>query len=857
MRARNHWGVACVLVALATSWAPAGARSERGLPVVRSGARPGPDVLYAPEPQVPQLQNRDPRFRAPFDRVSGTERYVGGEYLYTDHLLDDRGSDTTGNGGGFRAASAGKLEYPTDAARFGNNAADLVEFRIGRHHGGLAVRFTLNTLLARDTTIATAAFDADGDASTGGATLPRDPGAPFPGTDHVLTTWGTGAEWSTWRDGQWTTTPLPSAVDIEANQLTVDVPATVAAPAGSWRTTVAVGLYDAATGGWLRPARRATETTPGGAGPADETPAGIFNLGFRFEEQVLTRNAPPDEDQAAALLAHEPTRFAHPVDFDAMAARASRTTVPRSGTMVRFFPSRLALGEGRGSFSPGGRNVVRHDLELSRLQPYSLYVPEAAVDGRPAPFTLNLHSLNQHHWQYNGSAGVAAIAEERRSIVATPHARGPALWYQGAAEYDVFEMWNEVARTFHLDPDRTVITGYSMGGYGVYRLAGLYPDLFARALTVVAPPGPGIWVPGSAPTGGLGGVEAVSNFWLENARNVPFMSVSVMQDEFVPYVGPLQQHVGPGRDGMTSFDQLGYRFRFLTLPVGEHYTIGLMGYEVAEGRAFLADDRVERDPFHVTFAYLPRTDDAALGLVHDKAYWVSDLALADEEAGTPVPKGVIDVKSLAFGLDDPPSTRGASGGVDPLPYVEVNRAWGDPVPVARENRLVASLRNIRHATVDTDRAGLEVGKPIVVTVTSSHEAVVELAGPGNRRRPVAVAPGTHTYTVHPNGTVVGDVHSADRPADRDMATAAAGDGGRAGVGVAVGVGGIEVGGADPVAQGPGAGATHAGGAQRAALASRREPGDGSPVAACAAVLALAAVTVAFLAVRRRQEREPG
>ena len=34
-----------------------------------------------------------------------------------------------------------------------------------------------------------------------------------------------------------------------------------------------------------------------------------------------------------------------------------------------------------------------------------------------------------------------------------------------------------------------MIAGYSMGGYGAYKLASQFPDLFARVQTTVGPPG--------------------------------------------------------------------------------------------------------------------------------------------------------------------------------------------------------------------------------------------------------------------------------------------------------------------------------------------------------------------------------
>ncbi len=496
---------------------------------VGAGARPGPDVLYAPPPTAPQLQNRDRRFDAAPLLVSGNEAYADGEYLYQDYLYDDCGSDTDGAGQDSQSACAGNVTYPADDDRYGGNAADLVEFRIAHDSDRVTYRITLNTLLKRDSTITAIAFDTDGDAATGASELPRDPGAPFPGTDELITTWGTGAEHVSFtEDGTASTTPLRVDTDLAAAQLSVTVPRTVSDPKGSWQATVATGLYDAATGGWLRPGAAADRDSAGGAGPRDLNPSGIFNLAFRYDEPVLGKNVPPDSAQSAALADHAPTRFAHLIDFDALRSGERRSSVPDHGTTMRIFPSRLDLGEGR---DPDGT----FPLYRGQLQPYSLYVPTGYEPGEPAGLTLALHSLGQRNWQYNGSTGVQQIGEARDNLVATPMGRGPDGWYQHEAEYDVFEMWNDLGRHFTLDPDRVAISGYSMGGYGTYRLGTLYPDLFGKAFSVVGPPGDGVWVPPAAPTGGI---ETLTNLWLENARNVPYLNVVAGEDQLVPLAGP-------------------------------------------------------------------------------------------------------------------------------------------------------------------------------------------------------------------------------------------------------------------------------------------------------------------------------
>ena len=699
------------------------------LPSVPSGARPGPDVLYSDAPAAPQLENRDARFKAAPLLVSGNEAYVDGEYLYQDFLYDDYGPDSDGKGAHPLSAQAGDATYPTDVARYGNNAADLVELRIAATATDVAYRITLNTLLAADSTIIVLAFDSDRSALTGSATLPRDPGAPFPGTDEVLAIWGTGAEHSRHSLVGWSTTALTASVDLEANQITVVVPRSVSDPRGVWRATIATGLYDSATGGWLRPSIAANATTPGGAGPLDPLPSGIFNLGFRFDEAALSADTPVDTDQSVAIRSHAPATYAHDIDFALLDSRVSRTTVPATGTQIRMFASRLDEGEGRDLDSFPGY--------LGQLQPYSLYIPTTYVPGTPSPFMLNLHSLGEHYWQYNGLNMTLQIGEQRGSLVATSLSRGDDGWYQHEAEYDVFEMWNDVARRFDLDPDRMAISGYSMGGYATYRLGTLYPDLFAKAFSQVGPPGEGIWIPPAPPTGSYRGDDygvtpepadaTLTNLWLENARNVPYLNLVASTDELVPLVGPMAQNVGDPAAGVVGFDQLGYRFRFLVFTPCDHLALALLDdYPMAA--EFLGDAAVDRNPPHVTFAYVPASDDPELGLVHDHAYWVSGLELADLGAGETA-KGVIDAFSHAFGVGDPSSVAGSDvGTVGPISYVEVNRSWGEAPAIPVRNRLDVTLTNLASVRVDAPRAGLDGSRPLVVHATADGPTTLFLDG---------------------------------------------------------------------------------------------------------------------------------
>src|SRR3954452_9364334 len=159
--------VTLAAIALAASAAHAATSS---LPTVSAGARPGPDLLYAPAPTAPQLQNTGPWKAKPI-LVSGAEAYRDGEFLYQDFLFDDHGAtgsaddpnDPFNQVENMFSPKHGTLSYPTDTATFFNNAADLVELRVKPLADATAFRVTLNTLKDANKTAFTVAI-GDSDA---------------------------------------------------------------------------------------------------------------------------------------------------------------------------------------------------------------------------------------------------------------------------------------------------------------------------------------------------------------------------------------------------------------------------------------------------------------------------------------------------------------------------------------------------------------------------------------------------------------------------------------------------------------------------------------------------------------------
>ena len=153
------------------------------------------------------------------------------------------------------------------------------------------------------------------------------------------------------------------------------------------------------------------------------------------------------------------------------------TGVPTKGPINRILSSRFSNGQGVQYVDAGcGDADGCPGQYLGQLQPYSIYVPNQQAPPRGRGLTLLLHSLGGSFNQMHGTKNQSQFGERGKGhIVITPESRGPDGWYYGLAGAEVFEVWADVARRYRLDPAKTAVTGYSMGGYGTYKFGDAVP----------------------------------------------------------------------------------------------------------------------------------------------------------------------------------------------------------------------------------------------------------------------------------------------------------------------------------------------------------------------------------------------
>jgi hypothetical protein len=516
--------------------------------------------------------------------------------------------------------------------------------------------------------------------------------------------------------------------------MTIRVPRSIMDPGdATWRYFAGAGLWSG--DGWQQVATRSQPTTdaPASGSPIVGAPA-VFNLAFRFHEPQTNGGGPPyttapgignwfEDAQAVALRNRTSGGFHSDVDFGRLKSQNNRWLHKPGLKQARIYASHYQPYEGLRAGFPGYG---------TRLQPYMVVLPSAHVPRRGYPLTLALHAGDSSYTQYAvyDTNLYRQLGGQRHSIVVTPFGRGGDTTYTGIGEADVFEAWGSLARSLRLNPRRVAIAGYSIGGYGAYRLGLHYPDLFGRAFTAVGLPAYLGWTPPAPPVPG----GQISNVYelLRNARWVPYLDWAQASDEINPYPGP--------RALQDRFNALGLRSQLWTFTSGDHFLLSILD-EWGGARDFLGRARVKRDPYRLDYAFLPEAETPRLGLRQDHAYWVSRLRARNRSGDPQTDPAVaaVDARSDAFGRRDPITRHMVSSGGGagpPMPSSIDSTKWTHGRTGRTRNRLSVRFTNVASATVDGCRAWLSNTKPLVIRATSDGRGSLRLALPLGRRTTV-------------------------------------------------------------------------------------------------------------------------
>ena len=701
--------------------------SVSGIPGLPTGV---PAAATAAEPALPEPSSSEWPFPSNFSRTSGTGLLSGGASLWTDFLYDDHGplGSPVGIADSAKvsdlALPKGGFSYPAGPAD--DNGADIFTAAVGYTPSATYWRVDWNTLASANVPIAEWVISTEAATPVAGSTWPANAALSSPGIQYALIVSAQHAELVEVASGlPVADAELHTEVNTAARSFVVRIPTSVLAVSGTWQVRLAAGLANS----------EGTEfatVPPEDGGIPGATNA--YNVTFRTYQQEAPVVCPTEalNDSAAApllhselggsdeILGHVPviecgnfwlegdqantlqsgnvSKYALSVNWSSLAARDKTPEQLPTGYSARWYVTPLNLGQGVKEAEEV--NTYTGPTYLGRVQPYSVYVPTTYQASTPTPLTWILHSLGVNYNQY-GALAPSQLQEEcqdRNSICATTEGFSDGQWYYEAAQVDFWDVWHQLADAYNLDPDATVMSGYSMGGFASYKLALEYPDLFAQSMPLEGPVVCGTRiVEGVETAAGKGGqCEADGNTTplIVNGKWIPYVMTYGALDELVPFTGGLQQ--------VEAFNKLGYRYYAVLYPAEDHLVFASQN-DFAPATSQLGHFERVHNPASFTFTWYPDLDSTSLGIGPTGDYWISGL-----QARTSTPGGLATVKASSAAIPEPTKTPEHHTGIadGPTPAVTDSLTWAlGPAP-ATSQLLQLDLSDVGALAVDTVSAGL-------------------------------------------------------------------------------------------------------------------------------------------------------
>lgn len=131
-----------------------------------------------------------------------------------------------------------------------------------------------------------------------------------------------------------------------------------------------------------------------------------------------------------------------------------------------------------------------HQMTFTDGRRYTLAIPDGYTGQAPVPLILSLHYGGTVTPFYGRGLVEALVGPAFRSlgaiIVAPDSAAGQ--WTNSTAEQQVLELLDYIEANYNIDADRTLVTGYSMGGGGTWYFAPRYPERFKAAIVMAGRP---------------------------------------------------------------------------------------------------------------------------------------------------------------------------------------------------------------------------------------------------------------------------------------------------------------------------------------------------------------------------------
>lgn len=163
------------------------------------------------------------------------------------------------------------------------------------------------------------------------------------------------------------------------------------------------------------------------------------------------------------------------------------------GSTASGLAAQSAAAPDRRASAPPQVTETTLELEDGSTLRYAIAVPDGyeASDGDARPLVLALHPGGGGSPYYGGAFMRSIVEPALRSwggVVVAPDAPGRS-WTTERSERALLALVDHVLEEHAIDRDRVLVTGFSMGGRGTWRMAVRHPDVFTGAVVMAGSPG--------------------------------------------------------------------------------------------------------------------------------------------------------------------------------------------------------------------------------------------------------------------------------------------------------------------------------------------------------------------------------
>ncbi len=139
--------------------------------------------------------------------------------------------------------------------------------------------------------------------------------------------------------------------------------------------------------------------------------------------------------------------------------------------------------------APGAAQHLTLDVDGQELR-YTLSTPARSTDGQRHPLVVALHYGGPVSPWYGHGVVDVLVEPGLRGVdpyIVAPDCPGDG-WGDPRSEAAVLALLDHALATLPVDPERVVLTGFSLGGMGTWALASRHPERFSAAIPVAGHP---------------------------------------------------------------------------------------------------------------------------------------------------------------------------------------------------------------------------------------------------------------------------------------------------------------------------------------------------------------------------------